>query len=300
MTPDVQNETSTDVPTDVPTDVLARLEAFYDALPRGGARAEELGSLRLFVREGEGWPFYARPASTSGRVTRAVTADDVVRARERQRELGVPEAFEWVHDLAPSLTEAAQHAGLTVQRCPLLVLRDGGPVPADELVVGSGYEIQVAQPDDDDLAAVEAVAHVGFGAAIGTSTGPQGTAERDATARDTAPGRIERLRRGLRDGSMVRVVARGPEGPVCVGGTQHADVVEGGRTVGVAEVAGVATLPALRRRGLAAAVTSVLAAEALRRGRSTVFLSAQDDDVARVYERVGFRRVGTAGLAEPE
>jgi hypothetical protein len=30
---------------------------------------------------------------------------------------------------------------------------------------------------------------------------------------------------------------------------------------------------------------------------ATVFLSAQNDDVARVYERVGFRRVATAGLA---
>jgi ribosomal protein S18 acetylase RimI-like enzyme len=282
------------------TALLARLEAFYDALPRGGARAEELGPLRLFVREGEGWPFYARPASAAGRVTREITADDVVRARTRQRELGVPEAFEWVHDLAPSLTSAARRAGLPVRLCPLLVLRDDGPVPVDELVVDTDDEIQVVQPDDDDLAAVEAVAHVGFGAAIGTSTGPQGAAERDATARGTAPERVERLRQDLRDGSVVRVVARGPEGPVCVGGTQHADVVEHGRDVGVAEIAGVATLPAFRRQGLAAAVTSVLAAEALRRGRSTVFLSAQDDDVARVYQRVGFRRVGTAGLAEPD
>jgi ribosomal protein S18 acetylase RimI-like enzyme len=287
-----------DSATDAPSGLLTRLEAFYDALPRAGARVEELGALRLFVRQGEGWPFYARPACTDGRVTREITVEDVVRAQTRQRQLGVPEAFEWVHDLAPSLTDAARQSGLPVELCPLLVLRDSGPVPAGELLSGSNHEIHVVQPDDDDLAAVDAVAHVGFGAAIGTSTGPQGTAERDARASDTAPERLERLRRGLRDGSMVRVVARGPQGPVCVGGTQHADVVEDGRTVGVAEIAGVATLPAFRRQGLAAAVTSVLAAEALRRGRSTVFLSAQDDDVARVYERVGFQRVGTAGIAE--
>jgi len=30
-----------------------------------------------------------------------------------------------------------------------------------------------------------------------------------------------------------------------------------------------------------------------------VFLAAQDDDVARVYGRVGFRRVGTACIAAP-
>jgi predicted GNAT family acetyltransferase len=63
---------------------------------------------------------------------------------------------------------------------------------------------------------------------------------------------------------------------------------------GASEIVGVATLPAFRRRGLGAAVTGTLVADALERGVETVFLSADDDDVARVYERVGFRRVGTA------
>jgi hypothetical protein len=31
---------------------------------------------------------------------------------------------------------------------------------------------------------------------------------------------------------------------------------------------------------------------------TTVFLTAQDDAVARVYQRVGFERVGTACVAE--
>jgi predicted GNAT family acetyltransferase len=63
---------------------------------------------------------------------------------------------------------------------------------------------------------------------------------------------------------------------------------------GASEIVGVATLPAFRRRGLGAAVTGTLVADALERGVETVFLSADDDDVARVYARVGFRRVGTA------
>jgi predicted GNAT family acetyltransferase len=60
----------------------------------------------------------------------------------------------------------------------------------------------------------------------------------------------------------------------------------------------VAVLPAFRRKGLARALTALLARDALDRGVSTVFCSAQDDDVARVYESVGFRRVGTACVAE--
>jgi len=66
---------------------------------------------------------------------------------------------------------------------------------------------------------------------------------------------------------------------------------------GASEIVGVATLPAFRRRGLGAAVTGALVADALERGVETVFLSADDDDVARVYARVGFRRVGTACAA---
>lgn len=72
------------------TELLDRLERYYDTVPRAGARAEEHGPLTLFVREGVGWPFYARPApdADGGPVSRA----DVDRVRARQRELGVPSA----------------------------------------------------------------------------------------------------------------------------------------------------------------------------------------------------------------
>lgn len=39
-------------------------------------------------------------------------------------------------------------------------------------------------------------------------------------------------------------------------------------------------------------MTAALADDAARRGVGTTFLSAGDEDVARVYERVGFVRVG--------
>jgi predicted GNAT family acetyltransferase len=73
----------------------------------------------------------------------------------------------------------------------------------------------------------------------------------------------------------------------------------GMRHGGVVEIAGVATLPSARRRGLGAAVTALLARASLDAGAQLVFLSASSDDVARVYARVGFRRVGTACIAEP-
>jgi ribosomal protein S18 acetylase RimI-like enzyme len=63
------------------------------------------------------------------------------------------------------------------------------------------------------------------------------------------------------------------------------------------ELTGIAVLPRARRRGVGAAITLALVEDARRRGMHTIFLSAQDDTVARVYERVGFVRVGTACIA---
>jgi predicted GNAT family acetyltransferase len=50
---------------------------------------------------------------------------------------------------------------------------------------------------------------------------------------------------------------------------------------------------------LGAAVTALLVEDVGGRGAETVFLAAGDDAVARVYERLGFRRVGVHHAAEP-
>lgn len=77
-----------------------------------------------------------------------ITVADVVAARARQRELGVPEAFEWVEQLAPTMTDAARGAGLDVRHCPLLVLDTFAPsrVAAD---------LRVLEADAPDLALAE-------------------------------------------------------------------------------------------------------------------------------------------------
>ena len=46
-------------------------------------------------------------------------------------------------------------------------------------------------------------------------------------------------------------------------------------------------------------MTASLARRTLLDGSELVFLSAGDDDVARLYSKVGFRRIGTACIAEP-
>jgi predicted GNAT family acetyltransferase len=109
-----------------------------------------------------------------------------------------------------------------------------------------------------------------------------------------AHARTAALRDRIASGRTVMMVAVEDGEPVAVGSHQPVDI-DGTE---VSEVVGVATLPRLRGRGLGAGITSALVAHA-RETADLVFLAAGDDDVARIYERVGFARVATTAVAEP-
>ncbi|MET3983720.1 GNAT family N-acetyltransferase [Streptomyces sp. PvR034] len=266
-------------------DGLGALERYYDTAPRtGGARAEDFGPLTLFVQEGDGWPYYARPSLGDGSAPAASVAD-VARVRARQRELGVPEAFEWVAENTPSLRAAVEGAGLHVHAHPLMVL------DLDEVRVPPHPEVRMLDADDPLLRAAVTVPMLAF-AAPGTALGEAGPAELAAAAADPANG-ARRARAARRIGSGLCGMAAAVRGDVVLCSGQYVPVGS------VAEVVGVGTLPAARRQGLAQGVTAALVADALARGVRTVFLSAGDEDVARMYGRIGFRRVGTALIAEP-
>ncbi|MER7418180.1 GNAT family N-acetyltransferase [Micromonospora peucetia] len=270
-------------------DLFDRLERFYDAVPRDAARAEEHGALVLFAREGAGWPFYARPRLDA---TTPPSLADVAAVRERQRELGLPEALEWVHENTPDLLAVARSAGLSVLEAPLMVLDPAAlPDPATLTDVPLRM-LDPAEPDfAADVAARRAVAAVGFSTA-GTERGEAGPAQRDAAVAELDEAALDEERVRVADGRRLSALAGTPtEGALASGMAM--------RVGDVAEIAGVATLPAARRRGLGAAVTAALARELLAAGADLVFLAAGSEDIARVYLRVGFRRVGTACIAEP-
>jgi ribosomal protein S18 acetylase RimI-like enzyme len=277
------------------TDVFDRLEHFYDAVPRDGAVAEYIGDLVLFVRKGAGWPYYARPrlgASTP-------SAADITAARQRQRELGVPEAFEWVHETTPDLLAVARSAGLEVLLAPLMVLETAALLPDLPLPGAAVRLLDPASPTfADDVAARRAVAQLGFSAPASTvplgsvpiGAPVAGPAERDAIT--TTVEEVAEERRRVAAGLIIEAVVDSPTEGVLASGILQ-------RVGSVGEIAGVATLPSARRRGFASQLTAALARHALTDGVDLVFLSAGDDDVARLYSRVGFRRVGTACIAEP-
>jgi ribosomal protein S18 acetylase RimI-like enzyme len=272
---------SADIPAARET-VITRIDRFCDTVPKQRAHAEPHGPLVLFVTEGPGWPYYARPKpGPRGQITVA----DVRRVRARQRELGIPESFEWIEQVAPDVTEAAVRAGLEVTAHPLMVL----DTPPRRTQLPTGMAVRTIRWNEPDLARIVAVPDVAF-AHPGTDVGQAGPAERDKLATDKDQADISRMRETLAAGHSVLSAAFDDEGPLAAGSCQSAGEV--------AEITGVGTLPSARRQGLGAAVTAKLATLAMADGIRTVFLSASDGVVARVYAGLGFRRIGTAMIAE--
>ncbi len=254
--------------TCVPPSDLRTIETYYDAAPRPSATTEEIGPFTLFLRTDPlSWPYYARPRlDGAGPYTRA----DVDAVRARQRELGTPEALEWVHDVTPSLLDAARASGLVVEECPLMAL--------DRLVhakVVGDVDIRTVPADDSVLADVTAAVDAGF-------------RESDEVEPPRYRPNAATVERGL-----IRMMGAF-EGTTVIGGGSH--VPRGSCT----EITGIAVLPRARRRGVGAAIAAALAADAMRQGIGTVFMSAQSETVARVYARIGFVRVGTACIAAAE
>ncbi len=243
--------------------LLTRLETYYDAAPRATAEVVAVPGFTLFVAR-TGWRFYGRPHPGA-----QYDADAVRAVRQQLVDHSVPDQLEWVDELVPTLRPAAARAGMTVHDNPLLVLHQALPIPSPPGVV-----VEVLDPDDRRVGDAQAAVAAGF----------KGTDDKAPE-----PG-AEVLRDRAREGLLVMV-----------GAFEHGEAVGGGTHAprdGVTELLGIATLPRARHRGIGAAITSALARDAMAGGATTIFLSAGSDAVARVYERVGFVRVGTACVAE--
>jgi ribosomal protein S18 acetylase RimI-like enzyme len=260
--------------------MIRRVDDYLHAVPLSGSVAELVGPFTLF-RSTTVWPYYARPVPGANAT---IEPADIDVLRSRCAELDIPVSFEWVVETCPSLGPAAAAAGLQVVEHPLLVLErdDFRPAKADA-------RCEILPAEDAVLRQARAVAGLAFGDP-GTAIGAAGPAERDAKAAEVPDKLIEAVLDRVRKGVTVGAAAFTEDGMVASG--QHQPVES------TTEIVGVGTLPSMRRRGLAAAVTSVLAEHAFANGVDLILLSAETKAVAAVYERVGFRRIGTAGAAE--
>lgn len=260
--------------------LLECIERYHAAAPLPDARIEPAGALDVPLGD-PSWPYPARPRRGTDS---AVTVADVRAALDLQDAAGLPGALEWIPQCTPEVAAAARAAGLEVDVLPLLVADE--PV---ELLFPAGVRLYVVGADDPELphyqeVSAVAFAHPGGPADVQTPRPPEPTPQ---DAAGTAA-----LRERIATGRTVMMVAIEHGVPVAVGLHQPVDV---GDAV-VSEIVGLATAPRLRGRGLGAGIASALVAHA-RETADLVFLAAGDDDVARVYERIGFASLATLGVA---
>ncbi len=266
--------------------LLDRVEQYAAAAPFPDSPPVAAGPLDVPIGP-PAWPFPARPRPG----TRTVRADDVRAAVALQEEAGLPAAIEWVVERTPSVGAAAREAGLVVTDFPLLVVDD--PV---ELLLPVGVRLYLVGAEDPQLPHYQHLLESGFAphAESAERAGPDGDAD-EGDPDDGGPpdgARAAVLRERVATGRTVVMVAVEDGIPVAVGSHQPVDV-DGTE---ISEVVGVASSPLRRGRGVGAALASALVAQA-RETADLVFLTAGDDDVARVYERVGFAWLGSTGVA---
>lgn len=216
--------------------VIAELDRYFDAAPRPDTDAVQVGPFTLFISRTP-WSYYARP--TIGH-TQPITSADLDALAAAATRHGVDLAIEWVDEVHPELAEVAVAYGLDLARHALMYAGPGDITAPPSSPPGGGYAIRIARQDGQDLASGIAVADVSFTAG-GTSTGPQGAAERDTCREALAPELIAHVRSRARRGLTVTAVAESdPDGVVAVGSYQPMGTL--------AELLAVATLPAARRQ----------------------------------------------------
>jgi ribosomal protein S18 acetylase RimI-like enzyme len=166
--------------------------------------------------------------------------------------------LEFVGECAPGLEEALVAAGFELEgRFPVMTLRaeEFREVPAPEGVV-IARAVQAA-----DARALLEVAGEAFGAEPPTEAEVAAYQGRGMLAR---------------------------AGGTPAGAASRSDIAEG-----VSELAGIGVRERFRRRGIAAALTAAVAADAFAAGASLCFLTPGDDGAERAYDRAGFGRAGT-------
>jgi GNAT superfamily N-acetyltransferase len=267
--------------------LLDQIERYFTLAPLPDARVHQVGSLDVPIGSPE-WPYPARPRHG---LEGEVTGDDVRAAVELQERSGLPASLEWLGDRCRGLAGVARGAGLVVEELPLLVSVD--PV---EVLLPAEVRLYLVGGDDPELARYQLLTQLAFAtpgtaAAVRAGSTPAGSGAGAAVPAELPPTSV--LRERVTSGRTVMMVAVDDGEVVAVGSHQPVDV--DGREI--SEIVGVATMPRFRGRGLGAGLTSALVEHA-RQTAELVFLSAGDDDVARVYERAGFAWVGTSCVAE--
>lgn len=193
---------------------------------------------------------------------------DVTALLRAFRALELTPALEYLPALSPEAEAPLVAAGLGIHaRIPVMTLPSTAlvdiPPPA-----GVGIVTADARTLDATLARIFTVQVAAFG---------------DLMPRAVERGEIERMRRTASEGAVAFAYTGG-------------EIIAGGVALavrdGFSELAGIGVDAEHRGRGVAGALTAVLARAAVAQGARTAFLTPADEAAGRVYTRAGFRVVG--------
>lgn len=250
-----------------------RLQAHMRSVARQQYDAVSVPPFTLFFHPSDPLPYlnYAIPDGPPGDA--AALAAPLARLRAEFARRARRPRFEFVGAVFPALAEALRASGFEIEARPQLMvatpdtLRDVAAVPDLEVDALSS-----TSPLDAFRVFLRVQRRAfGLGDAAAVS-------EQDARW----------LRDGLGDGLCLVGRLRGEAVAVAM----FLDPQEG-----LTELAGICTLEAHRRRGLAGALTHAALRAAFARGVSAAFLSAADARAGRVYEAAGFSPFGNAVFA---
>ena len=234
--------------------VLARIEAAMAAGAAQGRTVVDCSPLAVHLSPLPGWVHsLAIPTSEVSDWTAAV--GDMVDAFDEAQRVPRIEYFAGLH---PTLHPALDAAGLDLDMEAPVMVRSGPSVLAPPTIEAEPLRT------DDDLEAFVANQSIAYG----------------GDAFDTSW--VCRLRDGLRNRTTTGATVT--EGGEVVAGATVAWVDD------IAELAGVWTLPTHRRQGLAAAVCAAAIADI---GSDTVLWLSAGPGTGTLYQRLGFRAIGT-------
>jgi ribosomal protein S18 acetylase RimI-like enzyme len=206
---------------------------------------------------------YAMPTTALGAAGDAATF--VASLRRVFADQGRTLRFEFFQGLWPALPEILERSGLRLVAAePLMYC-----TPADLIVIAApGVTVRLLSPEDPDI---DLATYLSI---------------RDEDPSPPAPAELAWLREALRAG-------RGHFALATLDGTPAGT----GRCLplgdGLGEITAIVTLAALRRRGVAATLTSFLVKDHFDAEGTLAWLNAADDRAQAVYHHVGFRDLDT-------
>jgi ribosomal protein S18 acetylase RimI-like enzyme len=243
-------------------DAIPRIQTYMRQKTSTSVYCHSCTPFSFYINPDEGEPSFAIPDVPVDKAIDQVVTELQVYARARN----IPTRVRCIEEYIPEFVAALRRAGFgEVWRQPIMhaepdTLLDPETIPGLSFMVLSS---------DSPLAEVR----------TGWITDQRGFGEKVVDD----PAEIEKFRRSLTGGRAV--VALMDNEPAAA--AMFTDIRKG-----VAELIGISTVEAFRRRGIAAAVSAHATRTAFNMGAEIVFLTTQSDAAARIYERIGFTTSG--------